>query len=320
VARYLVKRVALGLLVVVIIMAMLVLLVQLVPGQPARIILGTHATPQLISEVDRSLGLDKPVPVQVWNFFWQALHGNLGTDFISQAPVTSEIGAATVNTAILSLASVLLAIIVGVPLGVVAAVRQGGVVDSTIRATSMVLLSMPEYVLGLLLLLLLAVRVHLLPTIGAGSLSDFSGYLERLILPAVALAAGWWAYLARLVRASVLETLNQPFVTTARAYGVHERMIRYGVVLKNALVPVLALFGLMFGYILSGTVFIEVIFERNGLGDVAVSALTNRDWPIVRASVLIYALGFIFGNLVADIGYRLLDPRLRVEARGQAFI
>lgn len=317
---YLTKRLILAVVVIIVIMAMLALLVNLVPGDPARIILGPHATPALIKLVRKNMGLDNPVYVQVWDFLWQAVHGNLGTDFLSQAPVTSELGTPLLNTAILSLASIVLAIVVGVPLGIVSAVRQGGLVDTIIRGGSMLLLSTPVYVLGLLLLLLLAVKVHLLPSLGAGSLSDFGGYVERLIMPAISLAAFWWAYLARLVRASMLEVIGQPFVRTSRAYGLKERVIRYGVILKNALVPVTALFGLMLGYVLAGTVYAEIIFERSGLGNLAVSAIGNRDWPVVRACVLIYAVGFILGNLLADVAYRWLDPRIRLEARDELFI
>jgi peptide/nickel transport system permease protein len=320
VALYLAKRVGLAVVVIVVIMIMLAVLVNLVPGDPARIILGTHATPQLIAQVRRSMGLDNPVYVQVWDFIWQALHGNFGTDFISQAPVSSEIASPLVNTLILSLVSFLLSVAVGVPLGIAAAVRRGGIVDTLVRGTSVVLLSVPAYVIGLLLLLGFSVKLHALPALGSGSLSDIGGYAERLIMPAVALSAFWWAYLARLVRSSMLEVLGEPFVRTSRAYGLRERAIRYRVALKNALVPVTALTGLMVGYILSGTVFVEVIFERTGLGSLAVSAIGNRDWPVVRAVVLIYAAAFIVGNLGADVAYRFLDPRLRLEEEAEVFI
>jgi peptide/nickel transport system permease protein len=185
---------------------------------------------------------------------------------------------------------------------------------------SILLLSTPAYVLGLLLLLAFAVDIHAFPALGAGSLSDPVDYAKRLVLPAITLAAFWWAYLARLVRASMLEVLGQPYVRTARAYGLPQRMVRYRVALKNALIPVTALTGLMLGYILTGTVFVEVIFERNGLGNLAVSSVGNRDWPVVRGAVLIYAAAFVFGSLLADIGYRYLDPRLRLEERAEVFV
>ena len=317
---YLTKRLGLAAVVVVVIMIILAVLVHLVPGDPARIFLGPHATPELIAQVRHSMGLDDPVATQVWTFASGAVQGDLGTDFINQAPVTSEIGTPLLNTAVLSVVSLLLAAVVGIPLGIICAVRQGGFVDAAIRGVSMILLSTPVYVLGLLLLIVFAVRVHALPALGAGELSDPLGYGERLIMPAIALSAFWWAYLARLVRASMLEVLGQPFVRTSRAYGLRERSIRYRVALKNALVPVTALFGLMLGYILAGTVYVEIIFGRVGLGNLAVSAIGNRDWPVVRAAVLIYAIGFILGNLLADLGYRWLDPRLRVEQRGEVFI
>jgi peptide/nickel transport system permease protein len=317
---YLTKRLGLAAVVIVAIMVLLALLVHAVPGDPAKIILGPHATPELIAQVRQSMGLDDSVPVQVWTFVSHAVRGDLGTDFLSQAPVASELGTPLRNTAILSVVSVLLAISVGVPLGIVSAVRQGGVVDAVIRGLSMVLLSTPVYVIGLLLLLAFAVRIHALPALGAGDPSHPLDYAKRLVMPAVALSAFWWAYLARLVRSSMLEVLGQPFVRTSRAYGLREQAIRYRVALKNALVPVTALFGLMLGYVLAGTVYVEIIFNRTGLGNLAVSAIGNRDWPVVRAAVLIYAIGFILGNLLADLAYRWLDPRLRLEERGEVFI
>jgi peptide/nickel transport system permease protein len=317
---YLTKRLGLAALVVLAIMTMLALLVHLVPGDPARNILGPHATPQLIATVRHSMGLDASVQQQVWTFVSGAVHGDFGTDFISQQPVADELWTPVLNTLVLSIVSVLLAIVVGVPLGILCAVRRGGFVDGAIRGISMLLLSTPVYVLGLLLLIVFAVRIHALPALGAGQFSDPFGYGERLIMPAIALSAFWVAYLTRLVRSSMLEVLGQPYVRTARAYGLKEQAIRYRVALKNALVPVTALFGLMLGYVLAGTVYVEIIFNRTGLGNLAVSAIGNRDWPVVRAAVLIYALGFILGNLLADLGYRWLDPRLRVEERGEVFL
>ena len=318
-ALYIAKRLGLAVIVILVIMAMLGLLVNLVPGDPARIILGPHATRQTIALLRHNMGLDSPVYVQVWDFIWRAVHGSFGIDPFSRAPVSSEIGTPLVNTMILSVVSFLLAIVVGVPVGIFAAVRQGGIADTIVRGASVVLLSTPPYVIALLLLLAFAVNAHLLPALEAGSLSSFGGYAERLIMPSVALSAFWWAYLARLVRSSMLEMLGQPFVRTSRAYGLREQAIRYRVVLKNALVPVTALTGLMIGYILAGTVYVEVIFQRSGLGYLTIAAIGNRDWPLVRAAVIIYAAAFILGNLLADVAYRFLDPRLRLEERADVF-
>lgn len=319
-AVYLVRRLTLAVVVLISIVILLVVLVQLVPGDPARVVLGNHATPSLIAQVRQDMGLNKPVLTQVWDFFWGAIHGNLGTDFINGAPVVSELGTPLVNTALLSLFSVVLAVLCGIPAGVLSAIHPGGLVDRLVRMASMLFLSTPVYVVGLLLLLLFSVHFHVLPALGTGSLADPAGYVEHLIMPGVALSLYWIAYLARLVRSSTLEVLGREYVRTSRSYGVSEHVIRYRVALKNALVPVIALFGLMLGYVLAGTVYVETIFERNGLGSLAVSAVGSRDWPVVRGAVLIYCTAFIVGNLVADVLYRWLDPRMRLEADAEGFL
>jgi peptide/nickel transport system permease protein len=320
VIAYLARRIGLAAIVIVLVMIMLAVLVNLVPGDPAKVILGPHATPDLIAQVRSNMGLNDPVEVQVWHFIWHALHGDLGTDFISQSSVSSEVWPAFENTLALTMFGLVLSVGVGVPLGVLLATRAGGVLDAAIRSVTMVLLSSPVYVVGLVLLLILSVHWHVLPALGSGTFSDPVGYGKRLLMPGVALAVFWWAYLARVVRASMLEVLGQPYVRTARAYGLTERTVVYGVALKNALVPVSALVGLMLGYVLSGTVYVEIIFNRSGLGSLALGAVGNRDWPVVRAVVLIYAIAFIVGNLLADFGHRLLDPRVRVEEEREVFV
>jgi peptide/nickel transport system permease protein len=317
---YLAKRLALAVAVLVVIAFLLIALVEFVPGDPARTVLGTHATPELMRQVRSSMGLDEPVWQQTWDFVWGALHGDLGTDFISKAPVSSQLGRPLANMLVLSLASMVIAVVLGIPAGVVSAARGGGVVDRVVRAVSMVLLSTPVYVVGLVLLLVFSVRLHWLPALGGGSFSDPLDYLERLVMPAFALAVYWVAYLARLVRSSMLEVLEQDYVRTARAYGVNEQMIHFRVALRNALVPIVALLGLMLGYTLAGTVYVEQIFGRVGLGSVALSGIGNRDWPVVRAVVLIYAVAFVLGSLLADVAYRILDPRLRVDQDAEVFV
>jgi peptide/nickel transport system permease protein len=316
---YLLKRLGLAVLVLLIVMVLLVLLIQFIPGDPARTILGNHATPELIAQVRHNLGLDQSVAHQILRFLGDALHGDLGDDYITGQPVAGELGPALANTAILSVAGIGLALLVGIPTGILAAVRQGGIVDTLIRAASVLLLSMPSYVVALLLLLWFAVDNHVLPALGAGHPSAPADYLAHLVLPAVSLSVFWWAYLARLVRGSMLEVLGQPYVRTARAYGLTERTTLYRVALKNALVPITALSGLLIGYVLTGTVYAEVIFNRPGIGSLAISAVGNHDWPVVRAIVLIYAAAFILGSLLADLLYQFVDPRMRLDGRASVF-
>jgi len=310
---YLIKRIAMAVLVIVLVMVLLALLVHLVPGDPAKIILRQRATPQLIAQVRAEMGLNKSILAQVWDFVIGALQGNLGTDFVSQAPVSSLIAQALPDTFILAFTSMILSVLVGVPLGVFVASRPNGLLDRTIGAISMVLISALPYVFSLGLLLIFAVHWHLLPALGTGSPSSPGDYLRHLILPAIALAIPWWGYIPRLVRASMLEVLGSNYIRTARSLGFRERTIFYKYAFKNALVPVAALFGLMLGYSLAGTIYAETIFGRSGLGSLALGAIADRNWPVIRGTVLIYALFYIFGNLVSDLSYRFLDPRIRVE-------
>jgi peptide/nickel transport system permease protein len=315
---YLVKRGAMAVATIVLIASFLSLLVHLVPGDPARIVLGQHATPALIAQVHQQLGLDKPIPTQVWDFLRGAVHGDFGRDFANQVPVSQLVVNSLPDTAILALTSVILSLLVGLPLGILAASRPNTLLDRALGGFSTLCLSGYAFVVGLTLLLLFSVKLHWLPATGAGSLSDPVGYARHLILPAIALAVVWWGYVSRLVRASLLEVLGSAYIRTARALGFRERLVFYKYALKNALVPVVGLTGLIVGYTLAGTVFVEIIFTRPGLGSLAVQAVDDRNWPIVRATVLVYAVVFIVANLLADLSYRLIDPRIRVERGAEA--
>jgi peptide/nickel transport system permease protein len=311
--EYVLKRIGLAALVVVLSAVLLALAVHLVPGDPAKIVLGQHATPDLIAQVRADMGLDKPLPQQVWDFLSGAVRGDFGTDFVYQVPVSQELRDAAVGTIALALTSVVLSIGVGIPLGIAVARRPGGVLDRLTHAVAMVLISAPPYVTALVLLLVFAVRLRWFPALGTGSVSNPWDYLLHLLLPAIALSAFWWGYLPRLVRATMLEVMTAPYIRSARAFGVGERAVFYKLALRNAIVPVVALLGLMVGYTLTGTVYAEVIFGRQGLGSLALSALSQRDWPVIRAVVLAYAVFFTIGNLLADIAHRCLDPRVTVS-------
>jgi peptide/nickel transport system permease protein len=251
--------------------------------------------------------------VQVWDFVTGALHGNLGTDFIEGVPVTTLIGNALPDTFILATSSILLSVAGGLILGILAARRPSGVMDRALACISIVCISVPGYVFGLGLLLIFAVRWQWLPSLGAGNLSQPLDYARHLVLPSTALALPWCGYLGRFVRANMLEVAGASHVRTARALGLRERVVFRRYVVRNALVPVAALLGLMVGGALAGTVYVEVIFNRSGLGTLAYNAILSRDWPIIRAVVVLYAVFFVLANLTADLSYRWLDPRLRSD-------
>ena len=292
---------------------LLAALVHLVPGDPVKTILGPRASPEMSARVRAEMGLDDPISVQIISFVTGALRGDLGKDFVSQQPVTKLIGMALPHTIILALVGLGLAVILGVPLGVYAASHPDTWIDRFTGVLSVSFITLPAYVAGLLLLLLFSVRLRSLPAIGVGDLSDPLDYISHLILPASALAILWVGYLARLVRASVLEVLTMNYIRTAYAFGLRERVIFYKLALKNAIIPTIAVLGVGMGSLLGGAIFIEVIFTRPGLGRLIYDAIAARNYPIVRGGVLVTTVLFVLANLVADLSYYVLDPRIREE-------
>ena len=310
--HYLLKRLGMTIIVVLLAMVFLASLVHVIPGDPVKTILGPRASETLAERVRAEMGLDDPVPVQVFNFIANAVRGDLGQDFVSRLPVTQLLVQVLPHTIILALSSLGLAVLIGVPLGIYSAARPNTWGDRLTGVLSVSFITLPSYVAGLLLLLIFAVQLRWLPAIGAGELSDPIDYLKHLILPAMALAITWVGYLARLVRASVLEVLNANYIRTAYAFGLRERLIFYKYALKNAIIPTIAVLGVGMGNLLGGAIFIEVIFTRPGLGRLIFESIADRNFPIVRGGILIAALLFVFSNLLADLSYHYLDPRIRV--------
>jgi len=309
---YALRRLVMTFFVVIIIMTFLALLIQFVPGDPVRLVLGAKAPEAEVQAVRHQMYLDEPVPAQVYYFFRDAVHGNLGVDFQSQRPVTSLIWIALPHTVILAFASLLLAGLLGVPLGVYAATHPGGWLDRVTAVATISLITMPAYVAGLLLLLVFSVHWQIMPATGTGSLSNPADYARHLALPALALAVTWIGYLARLVRTSMLEVLNERYILAARSQGIRDRLIVYKYALRNAVIPTIAVVGVGLGTLLGGAIFVEVIFARAGLGMLIYNSIQTRNYPIVRGGVLVVALLFVLVNLLTDFVYRLVDPRIRV--------
>ncbi len=309
---YALRRLVMTFFVVLLIMTFLALLIQFVPGDPVRLVLGARAPEAEVQAVRHQMYLDKPVPEQVYYFFINAVHGNLGVDFQSQRPVTSLIASALPHTVILAIASLLLAGLLGIPLGVYAATHPGGWMDRITAVATISLITMPAYVAGLLLLLVFSVHWHLMPATGVGDLSNPLDYARHLVLPAIALAVTWIGYLARLVRTSMLEVLNERYILAARSQGVRDRVVVYKYALRNAVVPTIAVVGVGLGTLLGGAIFVEVIFARAGLGMLIYNSIQTRNYPVVRGGVLVVALLFVLVNLLTDFVYRLVDPRIRV--------
>ena len=314
---YLLKRLGMAVIVVLLLMVFLSVIVHLIPGDPVRTIMGPRASEELSETVRAEMGLDDPVPVQVYDFVKNAAQGDLGQDFVSHLSVMTLIGEALPHTLILAAAGLGLAAIIGIPLGVFASTRPNSLGDRMAGIVSISFITVPAYVAGLFLLLLFAVQLDWFPAIGVGEFSDPVDYLKHLALPAIALALTWIGYLARLTRTSMFEVLNQNYIRTAQAFGLQERRIYYKYALKNAIIPTVAVLGVGLGTLMGGAVFVELIFTRIGLGTLILDSIENRNFPIVRGAVLVIAVLFVFSNLLADLSYRLLDPRVRAE-RGAA--
>jgi len=312
---YIVKRVLMTLLVLLLVVIFLSLLVHIVPGDPATTILGPRATPALIQKMRDSMDLDKPIYVQIGNFLWNILHGSLGNDAVTGAPIKKLVGSALPHTLILAITSLTLAILFGIPMGVFSATHPNSLVDRILAVLSISFTTIPSYVAGLFLLLIFAVELHVLPAMGVGTYGNRLDYLRHLILPSVALAITWIGYLGRLVRTSLLEVMNETYVRTSRAAGLSERLVRYRYALKNALIPTVAVLGVGLGSLMGGAVFVEIIFTRPGMGLLIYNAIQVRNYPLVRAGVLIVAVLFVLANFIADLLYTYLDPRIQLNKR-----
>ncbi len=309
---YILKRLGMTVVVLLLSMVFLSLLVQVVPGDAAVVMLGNRATPEQIQKARALMDLDQPFYVQVGRFIWRAVRGDFGNDWYTGRPIIDYFKDAFWHTFALAWASLGLAVLLGVPLGVYSASHPNSLPDRLLAVLSISFITLPSYVAGLFLLLLFAVRLKILPATGAGDPTDLWDYIRHLILPATAMAITWVGYLARLVRSSLLEVLNSNYIRVARAHGLRGRLIFYKYALKNALIPTVAVLGMGIGGMMGGAVIIEAIFARPGMGTVMLNAVGARNYPIVRAGSFIISLLFILTNLVADISYSWLDPRIQL--------
>jgi ABC-type dipeptide/oligopeptide/nickel transport system permease component len=280
-------------------------LLALAPGDPAEMILmGRHTTPEAIAQLRHELGLDMPLHIQYARFVWDALRGDLGRSWQNNEPVTREIGRVFPATVELTLLALLTATVVGITMGVIAAVRQNSVLDVFTRSIGLLGVSVPIFWLGLMLISLFAVRLHWFPSSGRGS-------WKHLVLPVICLATYSVAIILRMVRSCMLEVLQDDYVRTARAKGLPERIVHLRHAFRNAYIPIITVIGLQLGFLLGGAIVTETVFAYPGLGWTMMQALFARNYPVVRGGVLLMATSFIIVNLVVDILYVYLDPRIR---------
>ncbi|MEX2540587.1 MAG: ABC transporter permease [Trueperaceae bacterium] len=302
---YLARR--LGLVVIVIFGVMtVVFFLQRLSGDPTNLLLPLDTPPVIRQQLRHELGLDAPLPVQYVRFIGQALQGDIGQSFQYKQPALGLVLARLPRTALLAATALLIAVVLAIPLGVLAAVNRNTWVDTLATGLSLVGQAMPVYWLGLLAILVFSVNLRWFPSMGGGS-------INALVLPASTLAIYSMARIARLTRSAVLEVLSQDYVRVARAKGVRERSVLYKHVLRNAAIPIVTMVGLQLGGLLGGAVLTEVVFAWPGMGRLAVNAVYNRDFPVVQAVALVAAFLFSFINLLVDVMYAALNPQVQLE-------
>ncbi len=305
---YIIRRILLAIPVLIGVSILVFSIVRFIPGDPARAIAGVHASPEYIENVRREMLLDEPIYVQYYVYMRNLLQGNLGRSTFSRRPVATELRERFPNTMRLAVAAMVIASIIGVGAGIVSATRRYSLFDNISMVGALIGVAAPVFWLGVMFQLLFSVRLGWLPSGGMGS-------LRFLILPSLTLGLATAALIARITRSSMLEVLRQDFITTARSKGLSERVVIYKHALKNALIPVVTVMGLQFGTLLGGAVLTETVFSWPGIGRLLVDSILARDYPVVQGAVLLLAVSFVLINLVVDVIYAFLDPRITYGSR-----
>lgn len=293
------------------VLTLVFVLVRVVPGDPAIAILGDRATPEAVAALRARLGVDRPLLVQYGEFLGDALRGDFGNSLVTGRPILADVAAVLPHTIDLTLAAMLVGVAVGVPAGVAAARYRNGPVDVLARVLSLLGLSFPVFVSGIFLLLAFALRWRLFPVIGNADLSDPADRLHKLVLPALTLGLVMAAYVTRVTRSAMLQVLGEDYMRTARAKGVPRRAILWRHGLRNAALPVVTVVGLYVGILLGNSVLTEIVFNRPGLGRIIVGALNQRDYTTLQGLMVIYCFLIVVVNLVTDLLYGVVDPRVR---------
>jgi peptide/nickel transport system permease protein len=309
---YVVRRVIATVPVMAVVALFVFSLLYIAPGDPAAVIAGDQATPADVERIRQSLGLDRPFLIRFGEWVWQILHGDLGTSIFTNLPVTTMMAQRFEPTLSLMVVTMCFAVAVAVPIGVLAAWKAGTWIDRAIMAFAILGFSVPVFVIAYLLAFVFALKLEWLPVQGYTSLSEgVWPWFENLILPAIALGCIYIALIARVTRAAMLEVLQQDYIRTARAKGIGQQGILFMHALKNASVPIVTVIGIGVALLIGGAVVTESVFAIPGLGRLTVDAILRRDYPLIQGIVLLFSFVYVLVNLLVDLSYTLLDPRIR---------
>jgi len=310
---YIARRMLIAIPLLFIVLTVVFLMVRVAPGDPARVILGSYASQEAVDALRAKMGLDKPLYLQYLDYLSGLARGDLGRSMVSGAPVATQLAAALPYTVELTLSGIIFGVIIGVPLGVYTALRRNKLADYVGRTVSLLGLSFPSFYLGILLMLLLAVQVKLFPVIGGGDLHNLMDNLYHLFLPALTLGLIMASYVTRMTRSAMLNVLNEEYVKTARAKGLRERRVIYKHVLRNALIPIASLVGLYSVVLMGGSVTVEIVYSRPGLGKLMIGSILQRDYITAQGVITLYGGLVVLINLLSDLTYGAIDPRIKYQ-------
>ena len=309
---YLVRRILATVPVMAVVALFVFALLHLSPGDPAAIIAGDTATPADIARIHQALGLDQPLYLQFGRWVWHLLHGDLGVSIFTNLPVSQLILQRVEPTIVLTVSTLLLSVLTALPMGVVAAWMAGSWLDRAVMIFAVIGFSVPVFVLAYVMIYVFAIRTALLPVQGfVGIDQGLRPFLSHIAMPSLALAAVFTALIARMTRASILDVLAQDYIRTARAKGLADVRVLLGHALKNAAVPIVTIIGTAFASLIAGVVVTETVFAIPGLGRLTVDAILRRDYPIIQGIILVFSVAYVLINLLVDLSYTFLDPRIR---------
>lgn len=310
---YIIRRVLVSIPILLAVLTLVFLLVRVAPGDPAVAALGDYASQEAVERLREKMGLDAPLWIQYFRFLGGLVRGDLGRSLITGRPAAAQIASVLPYTLQLSISGILIGSILGVPLGIITALRRNSLADYLGRTFSLAGLSVPAFYLGILLMLLFSIKLDLFPVVGGGELYDLKDNLYHLFLPALSLGLIMTAYVTRMSRSAMLNVLNEDYIQTARSKGIREQAVIYKHALKNAFIPIISVIGVFSIVLIGSSVMTEVVFSRPGLGKMMVGAMKQRDYIMLQSIMVIFASFVIIINLLTDVAYGLIDPRITYD-------
>jgi len=313
VGKYIIRRILISIPILLVVVTIIFFLVRAMPGGPAMAVLGDYASKEAVEALQEEMGLNIPLWKQYLRFLGNLLRGDLGKSLINGLPIAPQVIQVLPYTLQLTVSGILFGVILGIPLGIFTALKRNGFFDYLGRTFSLAGISLPSFFLGILLMLFLSVKLNLFPVMGGGDIRNLYETLRHLVLPGLTLGLMMTAYITRTARSSLLNVLGEDYVRTARAKGLAERIVIYGHALKNSLIPVVSLIGVYAIVLIGNSVLVEIVFSRPGLGKMMVGAINQRDYITLQSVMVIYASLVVLINLLTDLFYGFIDPRIRYE-------